>query len=292
MNKVQEMVFAKTPALVDLDSKIRFDVESAARITLSDLDFIMKLAEGQQDVRHRKILYESAVNKVATVFQLAMKACTYLQRSDYKQNLIQQHCKKGKQTDLGVVCSLRDHAFHDGVGIYETELFYPFAHIRGRSYVAMYIKKGAELEIKGLHTFNAETSAYAITSEGIFEVTDEGTDAEAWTALSIFPQVEASDLHTVIPVITNAIQELKKIWKDLNSFRIEGDGTQEYKYVNEGGHCELHEKTDAGMSSYSVPGISLTIGGNLSLTPPEALAIAERSVTYFANIDAVHPVRG
>jgi hypothetical protein len=277
------MSFAITPTLVDLESKVRFDVESMARINLSDLDFILEIAETQKDERHKKMLYEVAVNKVASSFQLAMKACEYLKAESYKQGLIKNFCKKSHKSNLGVVCSLRDSLFHDGQRIFESELFYPLGKIKGRGYVGIYVAKGGRLNVDGIHIFEANKSEFAITSDGVFEVLDAGSESEKWQLMKIFPTIEVTDLSAIVLVIKGAVLELKKIWFELKAIRINGDGQHEYSYLNEEGSMELFDKGNYEITAYSINGLSIKIENYLTITPPDGVSIAKNSLTYFAH---------
>lgn len=280
------MTFTETKTLVDKDSKVRIDVESMARITLSDIEFILTIAALQTSLRHKNILYETAVSKTAAVFQLAMRACDYLENPIYKKDLIER-TKKGNSSELGMIGKLREENFHNGQRIIASERFYQFVKIKGCGYVGIYIYKGAVLNITGVHTFNAESSEYAITSEGIFEISNSGTPQETWKMMNISPQLEAVDHHLVINVIKRALDELKVIWNNLREIRVQGDGDHEYSYLNENGSMELLEKGDEGITSYQM-GSQLRVRGNLTVTPPDGIAIEESSIAYFLDTNDAH----
>jgi hypothetical protein len=82
------MAFDMKKELVNNDSKVKNDVESLARIILSEIEYILKIIEGATDGRLARILLESAVTKTAAVFQLALRACEYLENSSYKNEII------------------------------------------------------------------------------------------------------------------------------------------------------------------------------------------------------------
>jgi hypothetical protein len=275
------MTFDIKKELINNDSKVKNDVESLARIILSEIEYILKIIEVTTDGRLARILLESAVTKTAAVFQLALKACDYLENPNYKKEIIDEN-KKGSNTDLGIICKLRDDHFHDGTGVIESEIFYPFAKIKGRGCVGIYIFEGAKLAINGTHEFSATSCEYAITSEGIFLISDRGTDIEKWEPLNTIPTIAAFNAEPVIVAIKGAVKELMRIWHDLFQIRINGDGTCEYSYLRQGGLVEIFEKTESSINSCTLG--RLEVRGNLTLTPPDGLHAKDNKIIYSINI--------
>ena len=265
------------------DSKIRIDVEATARITLCDIEYILNTIHDINDARHQTLLLETAIVKAASVFQLAMRACDYLENNNFQKEIIKKFPKNGSSS-LGVIGAFREKSFHEGGRILKTERFYPFAHIKGCGYVGIYVCKGANFNILGYHEFNAIDCEYAITSEGIYKIENVGMNNEKWEFIKNLFEVIATDTKSVINVITEAISDLKLIWKELRDIRIKGDGTHEYSYLNEGGALELLEKGKEQIKSYKMHG-SLKIKGNLTITPPDGLKVETGILTYFIEND-------
>jgi|TARA_B110000977_G_C11048471_1_gene481446 hypothetical protein len=60
-----------------------------ARIEFSDVEYLLsKIGKGKIDSRIESILYESAISKVASIFQLAIRAYKYLEKPELKEDLI------------------------------------------------------------------------------------------------------------------------------------------------------------------------------------------------------------
>jgi hypothetical protein len=276
------MPFDYTEELVNNDSKIKHDVESLARIILSEIEFIIKIIEDTSDGRLARILLESAVTKTAAVFQLALKACDYLDNPSYKREIIEKN-KKSSEGDLSIICRLRDNHFHDGSGVIESEVFYPFARIKGRGCVGIHVFEGAKLEINGVHKFSAISCEYAITSEGIFLITNRGTELENWEHLNVIFSGVAFNAEPVLLAIRGAIRELLRIWSDLFKMRINGDGNCEYSYLNQGGLVEIFEKRNGNLYTYTLAG--LKVRGDLTFTPPDAVHTKDGKVIYSLSVD-------
>lgn len=275
------MAFDIKKELVNNDSKVKNDVESLARIILSEIEYILKIIEGTTDGRLARILLESAVTKTAAVFQLALRACEYLENTSYKNEIINK-TKKGGNTDLGIICKLRDDHFHDGTGVIESEIFYPFAKIKGRGLVGIYIFAGAKLAINGIHEFSATSCEYAITSEGIFLISNRGTDIEKWEPLNAIFTIAAFNADSVIMAIKGAVKELMGIWYNLYQMRINGDGNYEYSYLRQGGLVEIFEKRETNINSHPLG--RLDVRGDLTFTPPDELHAKGNKIIYSINV--------
>lgn len=273
------MTFAITHTLVNEDSKIRLDVESIARITLSDIEYILATINKQTDTRHKRFILEAAVSKAAAVFQLAMRACDYLEKKEHKQEIIAK-TKKGAGSHLGIIAKLREDNFHSGQGVISSKKYYQFANIKGCGFVGVYVHRGATLTITGVYKFDADSCEYAITSEGIFQINDAGTESESWKQMDILLNVENVDIHTVISSIEGAVKELKCIWKELREIRIRGDGVNEYKYLNEGGELELLQKANHMINTYQMS-FQLKVCGELTITPPDGIAVQRNQLSYY-----------
>jgi hypothetical protein len=273
------MPFTITPTLSNHDSKIRIDVESSARIILCDIDYILNTINHISDARHQTFLLESAITKTASVFQLAIRACDYLEKKDFKKEIINR-TKKGNGSSLGLIGFLRENSFHNGHRVLNSERFYPFARIKGHGFVGIYIHRGASLDISGYHKFHSLDFEYAITPEGIYQIENVGMNNETWIQIKTPFDVVSTDIKNVIDAINEATTDLKEIWKELRDIRIKGDGTHEYSYLNEGGALELLEKGKEKITAYKVD-TSIRLKGILTITPPDGIKVEAVSLTYF-----------
>jgi hypothetical protein len=261
------MPFQETKTLINNDSDIRIDVESMARIEISDVEYLLSIIKKTTDARLERIMYETIVTKISTVFQLVMRACKYLEQDKLLKKIIKYHSKKS-DTDLGKVKGFRDNFFHDGIGFVEKEVFYPFGKINGRGFVAIRIAKGGALCVSGMHIFDAQESEFAITSEGVFEIVGPGSSEERWVLVDSFTNVAAVSYEKIDKIIVNSLSELKAIWNKLESIRKIGDGKNEYQYLNEGGSWEfIEKKSDGEMVVYSAEQKTIMVTGNLTINP-------------------------
>ena len=265
--------------MINNDSKIRTDVESTARIILCEIDYILSTLNSISDARHQTFLLESAITKTASVFQLAMRACEYLENKDFKKIIIKRG-EKGSGSSLGKIGLLRDNSFHDGHSSLKSERFYPFAHIKGRGYVGIYVHRGASLFISDYQIFTSNDFEYAITSEGIYQIKNVGMNNEEWILIKTAFEAISTDIKSVVDVIIEAASDLKLIWKELRDIRKKGDGTHEYSYLNEGGTLELFSKENEQITSVKLNG-SLQIKGNLTITPPDGIKVEPGRLTFF-----------
>lgn len=272
-----------TTTSINNDSKIRIDVETTARIILSEIDYILSTLDVVIDVRHKIFLLESAISKTASVFQLAMRACDYLENKDFKKEIIKK-TKKDSGSSLGKIGLLRENSFHDGHRIIKSERVYPFAHIKGRGYIGIYIHKGASLSISGYKLFFSSDFEYAITSEGIYQIENVGMVNEEWVMINNSFEAVITDAKSVVDVIVEAVSDLKLIWKDLRDIREKGDVTHEYSYLNEGGSMELFSKENEQIVSI-ITNAPFHLKGSLTLAPPDGIKVEPGKLTFFIEND-------
>ena len=273
------MPFSETKTLIDQDSKIRIDVESMARIELSDIEYLLEKIKTESDNRLQRIMYESVIGKVSGVFQLAMRACKYLNQNDFDKE-IKASNRKDSASGLGAVARFRDDLFHDGISFIKKETHYPFGKVSGRGFVAIRACLGSNFRIEGVHNFDASTSRYAITSEGVFEIQNPGSESEEWVMAEDFPSVSTVNYHDIEVIVHQALTELKDIWNKLVAIRKHGDGETQYQYLNEGGSWELLEKTEDKITSYSAERKPINVEGSLTITPPKSIRLDGSTLNY------------
>lgn len=288
----------------DEDSKVRYDVETLAYITMSDVEFLLTKLEGEQDVRVQSIFRESAVNKLASLYQLFMKACKYLksdslQSDDSEIKIFAEEIEKVKSvfdienpkekdllegeklTAVGKIKKYRDDLFHDGITFLERDVFYPFATIKGKGYAPIRIKKGGKLIIKEVATLEAKDSEFAITSEGIFEIKNPDTEEESWKHMPEVFMLQSSNTCEVDSIIRDALQEHRKVWGVLSQLRKQGIHGDSMEYLNESGQITLVTKSDDKVISTCLNEDSrLVIDGTLTLEPPDKMTIKNRKMSY------------
>jgi hypothetical protein len=148
--------------------------------------------------------------------------------------------------------------------------------------VGIHICEGAKLTINGIHEFSAISCEYAITSEGIFLITNRGTELEKWEHLNIISSGVVFNADPVIFAIKGAVAELMKILRDLFQMRINGDGKSEYSYLSQGGLVEIFEKREGSLYTYTLRG--LKVRGDLTFTPPDGLHTKDNKIIYSINI--------
>jgi len=273
------MAFKEKRNLMDNDSSVRIDVESMARIEINDIEYLLHQVKIVEDLQLQRILYESIISKVATAYQLALKACKYLQQNE-KMKEINNKYPKDSRNGVGYISKLRGNLFHDGVSFIDKNTYYPFGVISGRGFIAIKIKKGATFEIKDIYTFNSNENEFVITSEGIFEIYNSGEINETWKELNVFPSMTTCNYNDLEKNIKVALEELKTIWYDLSKIRKEGQDGYEYQYLNECGKLELIEKKDGKLNIYNMQNKSLEINGNLKCTPVSSMRIEKNKIIY------------
>jgi|TARA_B110000967_G_C18752996_1_gene493841 hypothetical protein len=274
------MAFKETNTLINNESKVRIDVETLARVEFSDIEFLLDtINNGKKDPRLERILYESIISKVAAIFQLAMRAYEYLEKPDLKKDLINAF-NKSKNTSTGKIGKYREDLFHSGVHFFEKTMFYPFGIFEGRGFKGIQIKKGAHLDIKNVWTFKSGNSEYSITSEGVYEIKNIGTNEEQWNLINEFPTISSVNYDDIIKVIDESVKELKIVWSNISTILNKGDGNHKYQFLNENGKWELLEKINGEIKSYKSDSQTINVTGVLRITPPDKLIIRGKTLTY------------
>ncbi|NJO52232.1 MAG: hypothetical protein HC840_25725 [Leptolyngbyaceae cyanobacterium RM2_2_4] len=274
------MSFNETKTLSNQDSKVRIDVETLARIELSDIEFLLEQTrKGVNSTRLERILYETIINKLSCAFQLAMRAYEYLEKNQEKKQLIEKYEKTGNSS-LGKIASYRADLFHNGIHFTEKEVFYPFARIKGRGFKAIHVKKNAKLEIQNCYIFHSSNSEFAITSEGVFEIINGGTSDEVWLFQDQFPVIIASNLDDVMDAIEKAIIDAKHIWCQLSGIVKAGDGTYEYSFLNDNGEWDLLENSNGELKTYQAKQKAIRVEGYLKINPPTKISIENNRLIF------------
>lgn len=274
------MPFEETKISQNKDSKIKIDVETLARIEFSDIEYLLNMINKTKvDSRLERILYESIISKVAAIFQLAMRAYEYLEKPDLKKDLINAF-NKSKNTSTGKIGKYREDLFHSGVHFFEKTMFYPFGIFEGRGFKGIQIKKGAHLDIKNVWTFKSGNSEYSITSEGVYEIKNIGTNEEQWNLINEFPTISSVNYDDIIKVIDESVKELKIVWSDISTILNKGDGNHKYQFLNENGKWELLEKINGEIKSYKSDSQTINVNGVWRITPPDKLIIRGKTLTY------------
>ena len=274
------MSFNETKTLSNKDSKVRIDVETLARIELSDIKFLLEqIRKSVNSARLERILYETIINKLSCVFQLAMRAYEYLEKNQEKKQLIEKY-KKAGNSSLGKITSYREDLFHDGIHFIEKEIFYPFARIKGRGFKAVHVEKNAKLEIQGFYIFHSPNSEFAITSEGVFEIVNGGTPDEAWIFQDNFPAITASNSDGIRDAIEKAIVDAKHIWCQLSGIVKAGDATYEYSFLNDNGEWDLLENDNGELKTYHAKQKAIRVEGYLKINPPTKISIENNRLIF------------
>lgn len=274
------MPFEETNTLQNNDSEVKIDVETLARIEFSDVEFLLReIDKGIIDSRLEKILYESIISKMASVFQLAMRAYEYLEKTDLKKELINAF-DKSKETSTGKIGKYREDLFHSGIHFFEKTMFYPFGKIEGRGYKGIHIKKGAKLDIKGVWKFHSDENEYAITSEGVFEILNAETEKEIWNKIDEFPTISAVNFDDIREIINYSIVELKLVWSKIKEIVKAGDGIHQYSFLNENGKWELIETKNGEQTIYKAESKKLEVTGDLTMNPPEKIIIKDNLIHF------------
>lgn len=281
------MSFEQTPTLQDQDAEIRINVEAMARIEISDTEYIMKkLRKETGDVRLKRILIETATTKIASAYQLFMKACDYNRDAcksaeienltkigswfdDLRTKANKKHRKGKDPTALGQVGHAREEMFHNGLTFLNRSLRYSFAQIDGRGFVGIRLKLGGRLKIKGTHDFIATETEFAITSEGVFEIFNPGCFDEQWRLLEMPFEIQVSSEDLWVEVLEESVVQLKELWHKVSQKMEKGDGNHSFAFLNEGGHINLLEKSADGRNqTYGLADSgSLVVRGTLTLDP-------------------------
>lgn len=271
------MPFHETQTLTNEDSKIRIDVETMARIEMSDIEYLQEKISNEKDNRLVRIMYETAITKLSTVFQLVMKSCKYLEQLDYLSEV--KELSKKPNSKLGSIKKFREDLFHDGVGFIQKNTFYPIGKINGRGFVAIRVHLGATLRITGICNLEAKNSEFVVTSEGIFEIRSPSQADEKWILIDKMPIVSAVNYDETNEIILASLSELKSIWNKLQRIRQEGNGKHSYTYLNEGSEWALKEKVDGKLKIYSANSKSIEVKGDLTITPPN-IRVNDNKVIY------------
>lgn len=260
--------------LQNLDSKVRIDVESMARIEISDIELLLQRAASESDSRLVKIFYESAIHKTSTVFQLALKACDYLLKPELSKRL-KSDFPKNSPTGLGALAKARGYLFHDGVSLIEMRAIFPFAIVEGRGFVGLRVEPGGTLKVRGHPPIGGKEVAFAFTSEGLFRVESPGSGSETWVPADTMPcavGVKSSQVHEQVAL---ALEQLKAIWAELAAVGRSGDGAHPWSYLNEGGQIALfHKGAEGHHTQYVLPASTpLYVTGLLVIDPPDEIPI-------------------
>jgi hypothetical protein len=273
------MSFKETKTFSNQESSVRIDVEALARLEISDIEFILETAKNS-DARLKKVLYESALTKCATAWQLAMKAWEYLDESEEElKNMIGAYPKSARQ-GIGLIGKIRGELFHQGIGFYERTTYYPFGKVYGRGYVAIRVKKSGCLNIKGYASLKSKDSEYVITSEGIYEIMKADTDEEKWIKRDDLLTVDASDDRKVEELIKCGLSDLQVIWNNIKKYRL-SHLSSEITFLNDGGGWSILEDKDGQISEYESKNC-LRVEGFLDFSAPKAMKLkpSEGTIEY------------
>ncbi len=273
------MPFKETKSFSNQDSSVKIDVESLARLEMSDVEFILDAAK-DSNARLKKVLYESALTKCATAWQLAMRAWDYLESSEELRKMQSSYPKDSKQ-GIGLIGNLRADLFHSGIGFYDRITYYPFGEVHGRGYVAIRVKKNGCLEVVGYASLTSKESEYTITSEGIYEILKPDTAEEQWVKRDDLFTIDASDERKIEAVIKSGISDLKVIWNNIKKYRL-SHLSHEISFLNNGGGWSILEENDDKIFSYELKDHSLHVEGCLTFHPPKIMEInpSEGTIEY------------
>lgn len=271
------MSFEERRTVANQDSKIRSDVEFAARMQLSDIEFLSKKICRETDGRLKRVMYESIVTKLATTFQLALRAFEYMEKSKERGEIIDR--TNSDNSALGKIKKFRSDLFHDGMSFIQKDMYFPFLKIKGRGFVALRVRKGGALKIENLIEISAVETEFAITSEGVFEIRNTGQESEEWVQIDVMPTLTAANYDDIEKIVSGALAELRAIWHQLSMIRKRGDGEHEFSYLNEGGELELLEKAGGIITTYSTKK-AIEIKGHLTVTPPDKIRVDGNFLIY------------
>lgn len=208
-----------------------------------------------------------------------MRAYEYLEKPDLKKDLINSF-DKSKNTSTGKIGKYREDLFHNGIHFFEKTIFYPFGIFKGRGFKGLHIKNGARYDIKNVWTFKADNSEYSITSEGVYEIKNIGSNEEQWNLIDEFPTITAINYEDIIKVINESVKELKIVWSNISKILNEGDGNNMYQFLNENGKWELLEKINGEITSYKADSKTINVEGDLTITPPDKIIIRDKTLGY------------
>ena len=271
------MPFQITKTLQDEESKIRYDVETLARIELSDIDFLLDIINNEDcEERLNRIHLETIVSKLSTVYQLSMDAYKYLGLS-VKTEL---NTRFDNGSFPGIIKKYREQLFHHGIHFLDKIIIYPFGKIEGRGFKGIHIKKGGTLELKNIWNFSSDSKEYVLTSEGVFEIQNPEKENERWTLIEDFPTIIATDYKKIKEIINGAVTDLKLLWKEISEKVRDGDGTHSYSFLNENGKWDLIEKNNNSFNTYSAEKSPLIITGNLTITPPSNIKLNNGTIEF------------
>ena len=270
------MSFEETKILLNKDSKIKIDVETLARIEFSDIEYLLDTINKRQiDSRLERIIYESLISKIASIFQLAMRAYEYLEKPNLKKKLINDF-NKSQNTSAGKIGKYREDLFHGGIHFLDKTVFYPFGKVKGRGFKGIYVKKGAELNIIGVWKFHSNKNEYAITSEGVFEIENVSELNEKWTQINNFPTISTIDYESINNTISDCLNELKQVWFEISKVIKESNVI----FNNKDAEWDLIELADGQNKVYSAKETSFVINGNQTITPPPTMSVKDGKLHY------------
>jgi hypothetical protein len=70
-----------------------YNLETLARIELSDIKYLISQHDNKNNTRFERIIFETIVSKISATFQLAIRAYEYFELSDQRQKLIGRYSK-------------------------------------------------------------------------------------------------------------------------------------------------------------------------------------------------------
>ena len=258
------------------DSKIKIDVETLATIEFSDIEYLLNMINKTKvNSRLERIIYESLISKIASIFQLAMRAYEYLEEPSLKRKLINDF-NKSKNTSAGKVGRYREDLFHNGIHFLDKTVFYPFGKVKGRGFKGIYVKKGAVLNVIGVWKFHLNENEYAITSEGVFEIKNVDELNEKWNQIDNFPTILAINYKDVNKTIEDSLTELKQVWFEISK-EIK---KKNVSFNNKDAEWDLLEKLNGKITKYNSKETSLIIQGNQTMSPPDKIKVVKGKLEY------------
>lgn len=274
------MPFEITQTLQNIKSDKNIDYGTLARIEFSDIDYLLnQLKQKSFDSRMERIIFETIVSKLASIWQLSLCASKYLEQKKLKNKLINDYHKDG-DTSTGKIGKYRAEFFHKGIHFLNKKVFYPIGVFEGRGFKGIHIRKGSKLNIIGVREFIADNSEYAITSEGVFEIIAPNTKNEKWILLEDFPTITSVNFNETLTLIKESIGEMKEIWTEIDSIMRNGDGNNKITFLNKNGKWELIEKKDGINTKYQSTEKILEVNGELTITPPDKIKINNGIISF------------
>lgn len=274
------MPFEIAQNLQNKSSEKNIDYGTLARIEFSDIDFLLnRLHQKSFDSRMERIVFETIVSKLASIWQLLKCAAEYLENNELKNRLINDY-DKGGDTSTGKIGQYRADFFHKGIHFLSKKVYYPIGVFEGRGFKGIHIRKGAKLNIVGVREFIADNSEYAITSEGVFEIIAPNTENERWILLEDFPTIISVNYNEILTIIKESIQEMKEVLTEIESIMRNGNGNNKITFLTKNGKWELIEKKDGMNTKYESTEKVLEINGDLTITPPENIKIMDGKLSF------------